>query len=340
MSSMRARTTIPFYVRRTSILTYRAACVWSQAVKARLDIILFFWFHSVSCTCDPCVLAEWVSERESILHMSDIRKTHDRTPRCVRTIDSVITRIYSIYMVLPTVFWSSIASTSLRVAYTRFFLQLNILVYFIQPIAALFSRLRKPNQNVFCFAVDCVMVTNRYSFSIEFFDECSLKLFHQSSRKMAPPNERRAIINVFSNHSHNVGRSVIRKHWRRFGCGEKTRTISLNKLLDFNCHNQCTVWHEKFSDRSTFVHNCDAKIECNRKMCTTRRRFDWPPRNVHRKPFVRTLTPSSIALKIFIVFLFCWLYEFKFISAAIDSWHKENTKKKKNETEELMKNRY
>lgn len=247
MSSMRARTTIPFYVRRTSILTYRAACVWSQAVKARLDIILFFWFHSVSCTCDPCVLAEWVSERESILQMSDIRKTHDRTPRCVRTIDSVITRIYSIYMVLPTVFWSSIASTSLRVAYTRFFLQLNILVYFIQPIAALFSRLRKPNPNVFCFAVDCVMVTNRYSFSIEFFDECSLKLFHQSSRKMAPPNERRAIINVFSNHSHNVGRSVIRKHWRRFGCGEKTRTISLNKLLDFNCHNQCTVWHDKNS---------------------------------------------------------------------------------------------
>lgn len=141
----------PMYDERRFSLTGQLA--FGRKLLRQDYYFFFFWFRSVSCPCGPCVLAGWVSERARVYttdewHSEDARSN---STMCTHNRLRHHSHIYSIYMVRPTVFWSSIASTSLRVAYTRFFLQLNILVSFIQPIAALFSRMRNPNQSVFFF---------------------------------------------------------------------------------------------------------------------------------------------------------------------------------------------
>lgn len=175
---------------------------------------------------------------------------------------------------------------------------------------------KKPNQSFFlelfcrrlCYGYEWL----QFIYWI-FFDKCSLKLYHQSSRKMALPLQKRTMKNFFSNHSHNVGRSVTQKHGRQFGLRrkKKTRTISLNKLLNFNCHSQCTVWHDK---NSQFVRTVRIAMQkCNREMCTKRSRWawNWPPHQnvrIEVNSFLRTAHTFFYTDEVFHFFSFFFVY--------------------------------
>lgn len=185
---------------------------------------------------------EWVRERTSVYNSTDEWHLEDARPNWCSSvrrlnayrntpIDVVITRI--VFMVWPTVFRSSIASTKVYELRIRILTAVSTLS-FAYTRSSVFRRLknRKTTKRIVlnCFAVDCVMVTNalillNFPEQMQTNDAhriCSLKLSVDFCFFFPPiaiqcwltPHHRRATEeekSTMKNHlSHtNVGRPVI-----------------------------------------------------------------------------------------------------------------------------------